>query len=43
MSTHGSCCEENQADGMDYGDMTASASMVREGRPKVALELRLEL
>lgn len=43
MSTRGSCCEENQADGMDCGDMTASASMVREGRPKVALELRLEL
>lgn len=43
ISMHGSCCEENQADRMDSGEMMASESMVREGCSEVTLELRPEL
>lgn len=40
----GSCCEEDQAGGMDGDERASADSMVREGLPKeVALELRLEL
>lgn len=40
----GSCCEEDQAGGMDGDERASADSTVREGLPKeVALELRLEL